>query len=55
MSKQTRSSRRAAVLVEYALLLAFVAVPAVMGLALGGVKMLAEYRSSRQMIMSPVP
>ena len=57
MSKQTRSIRRArgAVIVEYALLLTFVAVPTMMGLSLGGVRMLAEYRSSRALIMAPVP
>lgn len=57
MSKRTRSSRRsrAAVIVEYALLLTFVAVPTMMGVSLGGVRMLAEYRSSRALIMAPVP
>ncbi len=57
MSKQTRSIRRsrAAVIVEYALLLTFVAVPTMMGVTLGGIRMLADYRSARTLIMAPVP
>lgn len=57
MSKRThRMPRsRAAVLVEYALLLTFVAIPTMMGISIGGVKMLASYRSSRATILAPTP
>ena len=57
MPKRTHriSRSRAAVLVEYALLLSFVAVPTMAGVTLGGIRMLASYRSARQMILAPTP
>ena len=47
--------QRGAVLVEYALLLTFVAIPTLIGITLGGVKMLADYRTSRTTLMAPIP
>ena len=64
MTKRVRTTRptasriarsRGAVLVEYALLLTFVAIPTMMGITAGGVKMLADYRSSRTTLMAPIP
>lgn len=63
MTKRVRTARlrtalatsRGAVLVEYALLLTFVAIPTMMGITAGGVKMLADYRSSRTTLMAPIP
>ena len=57
-SSQFRSrtlSGRGAVIVEYALLLTFVAIPTMMGITLGGIKMLADYRSSRTTLIAPIP
>jgi hypothetical protein len=56
-ARTTARTRRArgAVLVEYALLLTFVAIPTMMGITAGGVKMLADYRSSRTTLMAPIP
>jgi hypothetical protein len=55
MSNRTARKRRAAVLVEYALLLTFVAIPTMMGIAAGGIRMLQSYRNSRSMILAPTP
>jgi hypothetical protein len=60
MTKRVRTTARTArargaVLVEYALLLTFVAIPTMMGITAGGVKMLADYRSSRTTLMAPIP
>ncbi|HRG95023.1 MAG TPA: hypothetical protein PLR99_02170 [Polyangiaceae bacterium] len=58
MTKRVRTTAaraRGAVLVEYALLLTFVAIPTMMGITAGGVKMLADYRSSRTTLMAPIP
>lgn len=55
MLRSRRRSLRAAVLVEYALLLTFVAIPTLMGVTAGGIKMLADYRSARATLMSTVP
>ena len=52
---QSKSRSRGAVLVEYALLLTFVAIPTMMGITLGGIKMLADYRSSRTTLLAPIP
>jgi hypothetical protein len=51
----TLNRRRAAVLVEYALLLTFVAVPTMLGITTGGIRMLASYRASRAQILAPTP
>jgi hypothetical protein len=50
-----RARRRGAVLVEYALLLTFLAVPTIAGLTYGGVPMLQNYRASRAEMLRPFP
>ena len=50
-----RARRRGAVLVEYALLLTFLAVPTIAGLTYGGVLMLQNYRASRNEMLRPFP
>jgi hypothetical protein len=56
MKSPRRTPRsRAAVLVEYALLLTFVAVPTMAGVTLGGQRMLTSYQRSRAQILSPMP
>ncbi len=57
MPKRTHriSRSRAAILIEYALLLSFVAVPTMAGISLGGIRMLATYRSTRTTLMAPIP
>ena len=46
---------RGAVMVEYALLLSFVAVPIVIGLTAGGKVMLTLYKNSRDYTLLPTP
>ena len=55
MGRRTRTRTRGAVMVEYALLLTFFAIPVIAGITLGGVRMLNQYRSSRAEIMAPFP
>ncbi|HVJ94738.1 MAG TPA: hypothetical protein VM580_33355 [Labilithrix sp.] len=50
-----RARRRGAVLVEYALLLTAFALPTMLGIAVGGMKMLTEYRDARDLILKPFP
>jgi Flp pilus assembly pilin Flp len=50
-----RKSSRGAVLVEYALLLTFFAVPVIGGITAGGIQMLNNYRASRAEILNPLP
>ncbi len=50
-----RRNQLGAVVVEYALLLAFVAVPTVAGLTAGGVIMLKGYRTGRDAMLKPTP
>ena len=54
---RTRSiaMRRGAVLVEYALLLVAVAIPAMIGIGLGGVKMYASYQRERALMLQNTP
>lgn len=47
--------RRGAVMVEYALLLVAVGIPAMAGLTYGGVKMLQNYRTARDAMLAPFP
>ena len=54
-ARMARSRSRGAVMVEYALLLSFVAVPIVIGLTAGGVQMLALYKQSRDYTLLPTP
>ncbi len=42
-------------MVEYAMLLIAVGVPAVVGLTAGGVQMLANYRDARDAMLAPFP
>jgi Flp pilus assembly pilin Flp len=56
--KNPRSARRArmgAVMVEYALIVAFVAVPTVIGVGLGGVELTKSYTAQRTRILLPFP
>ena len=56
MKRRNRMRRhRGAVMVEYALLLTFFAVPAIAGITAGGVQMLAQYRAARAEILNPLP
>lgn len=55
MRRRFRSRARGAVLVEYAFLLTAVAIPAMMGLAAGGVAMLKDYKAAREQILRPFP
>jgi len=50
-----RRNQLGAVVVEYALLVAFVAVPTVVGLTAGGVIMLNGYRTGRDAMLKPTP
>lgn len=56
-AKRTAARRRArgAVMVEYALLLTFVAVPTVIGLTAGGVTLLNGYITERNRLLFPTP
>lgn len=50
-----RAKSRGAVLVEYAFLLTAVAIPAMGGIAAGGVAMLKEYQAARTQLLLPFP
>jgi hypothetical protein len=52
---RARARRRGAVLVEYSLVLAFVAMPTVAGIIAGGVSMLREYRAGRDAMLQSNP
>jgi hypothetical protein len=52
---RTRMGRRGAVMVEYALLLVAVGVPAMAGLALGGQQMYKHYIKGRNTMLWPMP
>jgi Flp pilus assembly pilin Flp len=51
----TRARTRAAVMVEYALLLTFFAVPVCAGLTAASLSMLQGYRNTRQAMLAPFP
>jgi Flp pilus assembly pilin Flp len=59
MSRRTKSrknaTRRGAVLVEYAFLLTFFAIPVMMGISAAGVKLLREYKDFRTEVLRPFP
>jgi hypothetical protein len=58
LGKNSRSARRAtrgAVLVEYALILTFVAMPAVLGTFAGAVLLTKNYTDQRTRILLPYP
>lgn len=52
---RTRKARRGAVMVEYALLLVAVGIPAMVGLGLGGQQMYKNYLKGRNAILWPMP
>jgi hypothetical protein len=52
---QRKGRARGAVLVEYALLLVAVAIPAAAGMLAGGVAMYKEYKSAKSAILAPMP
>jgi Flp pilus assembly pilin Flp len=58
-SKSRRKSAwrdtRGAVMVEYALLLTFVAIPSVIGLSIAGVQLLKGYIAERDHLLYPTP
>lgn len=53
--RKSRAKRRGAVLVEYALLLTAFAIPAMMGIAAGGVAMMKDYQEARDNLLRPFP
>lgn len=55
MRRRSRARSRGAVLVEYALLLTFFAVPVIAGVTAGGVRMLNNYKATRAEILAPNP
>jgi hypothetical protein len=55
MMRWIRARRRGAVVVEYAMLLIAVGVPAVVGLTAGGVQMLTNYKDARNSMLAPFP
>ena len=50
-----RRGLRGAVMVEYALLLVAVGIPAMAGLATGGLGMYKQYVRARNAVLSPIP
>lgn len=52
---RAKSRHRGAVLVEYALLLTFFAVPVCAGMVAGGVQVLNGYRTTRDAVLQPWP
>lgn len=52
---RTRARTRAAVMVEYALLLTFFAVPVCAGLTAASLSMLQGYRNTRRAMLAPFP
>lgn len=55
MRRRSRARSRGAVMVEYALLLTFFAVPVCVGMTAAGVKMLQNYRTARAALLAPFP
>ena len=55
MRRTTGRRRRGAVMVEYALLLTFFAVPVCMGMTAASLQMLDGYRNMRKHILGPFP
>ena len=52
---QVKARRRGAVMVEYALLLTFFAVPVCAGLTAASLSMLEGYRNTRKAMLAPFP
>jgi Flp pilus assembly pilin Flp len=55
MRRRSRAHHRGAVMVEYALLLTFFAVPVCVGMTAAGLQMLAGYKATRSAILAPMP
>ena len=55
MTRATRRRRRGAVMVEYALLLTFFAVPVCAGMTAASLQMLDGYRAARKHVLAPFP
>jgi len=55
MKRGTTKRNRGAVMVEYALLLTFFAVPVAGGITAAGAQMLTQYRASRAEVLAPFP
>jgi len=55
MLRWIRSRPRGAVMVEYAMLLVAVGIPAMAGLSAGGLGMYNQYVRARNSILSPMP
>jgi Flp pilus assembly pilin Flp len=56
MRRRIRTQRpRGAVLVEYALLLTFFAVPVMAGITAMGVRLMNDFRTTRSVILAPFP
>jgi Flp pilus assembly pilin Flp len=55
MRRASRARERGAVLVEYALLITFFAIPVLAGLTAGGARMLASYQKLRTELLQPFP
>lgn len=55
MRRRSLARRRGAVMVEYALLLTFFAVPVCVGMTAAGVTMLDGYKATRTSILKPFP
>lgn len=53
--RRNKSRSRGAVLVEYTLLLTAFAIPAMMGIAAGGVAMMKDYQEARDSLLLPFP
>ncbi len=52
---RSRRRLRGAVMVEYALLLVAVGIPAIAGLSTGGLGMYKQYVRARNAMLSPIP
>jgi Flp pilus assembly pilin Flp len=50
-----RAGRRGAVLVEYAFLLTFFAIPVMAAIVIGGKAMLEDYLEARAQLLRPLP
>lgn len=55
MLRWIRSSRRGVVMVEYAMLLVAVGIPAMVGLSAGGLGMYNQYVKARNSMLLPIP
>jgi hypothetical protein len=54
-SRSPRTGRRGASLVEYAFVLAAIAVPAILGVTVAGARLFADYRAARDHVVRSTP